>query len=124
MNTKNALNLWVARFARLSPLRVVLVCGFIFYAAVSIDHVYMVNGRYYPEILSTRVNVASNGDAGIAGFTALCGGRGGWEFYNKENGQFMRCTTIITGAWGWPKTYLIENMHQLSVEAQALYGKP
>lgn len=90
--------------------------------AVFIDHLYMVNGDSYPEIFSNRVTVASHGDAGIDGFTALCGGRGGWDFYQKENGRFMRCSTIITGSVTWPTTYLIENANELSAEADALYG--
>lgn len=91
-------------------------CFFTYGVALMMDHLYMVNGSEYPKALSTPVTVLSNGDAGIEGFSDLCNNRGGWDFYNKENGHFMRCTTILTGAFSWPKTYLIENYDQLANE--------
>ena len=88
----------------------------LWYGFIFADHVYMVNGASYPLWASESVTVKSTGDSGIEGFTEMCGGVGGWTFYIKENGSFMRCSTIITGSIGRPKTYLIENYDQLADE--------
>lgn len=93
-----------------------LLCFVTYYLALFIDHLYMVNGKHYPELLSHKVTVVSEGDSGISGLTELCHGRGGWDFFEKDNGTFMRCTTILSGSLAWPTSYLIENYDQLASE--------
>jgi hypothetical protein len=83
------------------------------------DHLYMVNGTSYPVGLSKPVTIKSMGDRGIEGLTELCGGVGGWQFYPKDNGVFMRCKTMVTGSYWRPTTYLIENYDQLASESYA-----
>lgn len=94
-----------------------LACFVTYYSALFIDHLYMVNGKHYPEFLSHKVSVVSKNDSGISGLLELCHGRGGWDFFEKDNGTFMRCTTILSGSLAWPTTYLIENYDQLASES-------
>ena len=95
----------------------ILIAFFVtYYIALILDHLYMVNGRHYPLALAERITVASDSDRGISGLTDICQGKGGWNFYNRDNGNFMRCTTILSGSLTWPKTYLIENYAQLADE--------
>lgn len=88
----------------------------LWYVFVLGDHVYMVNAETYPLWGSESVTIKSTGDSGIEGFTELCGGGGGWTFYGKANGNFLRCSTVFTGSMSRPKTYLIENYDQLADE--------
>ena len=97
-----------------SIFRAVVALLATWYVAVLADHIYMVNSSTYPLWLTQAVTIESAGDAGIEGFSELCGGVGGWDFYQKENGDFMRCSTIFTGSIGRPKTYLIENYNALA----------
>lgn len=102
---------------RLAILPILIAMVVTYYLALFIDHLYMVNGRSYPMALAESITVPSDGDRGISGFMNICGRKGGWEFYDKDNGLFMRCTTIITGSLTWPKTYRIDNYDQLADEA-------
>jgi hypothetical protein len=88
----------------------------LWFVSVTADHLYMVHGATYPVWLSKAVTIKSTGDSGIEGLTELCGGVGGWSFYDKANGHFLRCTTIVTGSLARPTTYLIENYDQLAEE--------
>jgi hypothetical protein len=88
----------------------------LWFLCVLADHLYMLHGATYPAWLSESVTIKSTGDRGIEGFTELCGGVGGWDFYHKENGNFMRCKTILTGSYARPTTYRIENYAQLADE--------
>jgi len=98
-----------------------LVMWFVY---VVYDQLYMLTADTYPVWLSTSVTVKSSGDSGIDGLTELCGGVGGWTFYAKENGVFMRCSTILTGSLGRPTTYLIDNYDQLANESPYGEGHP
>ncbi|MGE8063898.1 hypothetical protein [Pseudomonas sp. NPDC089569] len=107
----------------LSTFQTIIVAAFAcfmaYYGALLIDHLYMVNGKHYPDLLSHKVTVASEGDNGISGLTELCHRRGGWDFFEKDNGTFMRCSTILSGSLAWPTTYKIENYEQLANERSA-----
>lgn len=110
-----------ARFSLKAIIRTALTCLVAYYFALFIDHLFMVNGNHYPVSLSHKVTVVSEGDSGIRGFTELCHGRGGWNFYDKDNGHFMRCSTILSGSLAWPATYLIENYEQLASEPHDIW---
>ena len=104
----------ISRLLNRTILPAFFVCFVAYYIALLSDHLYMVNGNHYPLAMSHRVTVVSEGDRGIGGLTELCHGRGGWDFYDKDNGHFMRCSTILSGSLKWPTTYLIENYEELA----------
>ncbi len=106
----------VHRFSLKAIIGAAFACFMTYYCALFIDHLYIVNGKHYPEILSHKVKVVSEGDSGLSGLTELCHGRGGWDFFEKDNGVFMRCTTILSGSLAWPTTFKIENYDQLADE--------
>lgn len=91
----------------------VIVAFVAYYTALLIDHLIMVNGSVYPRAFSTPVSLPSlDGEDGLDALTDLCNGEGGWVFYEKHNGYFMRCTTILSGSSSWPKTFVITNYDQ------------
>jgi len=91
--------------------------GFVLsYLVILADHLYMVNADTYPQWASEPIVIASDGDGGDKALSALCAKPGGWNYYVKNNGVFMRCSTIITGSTLRPKTYLILNIDQLASE--------
>lgn len=92
---------------------IAFVCAILAFGGVLADHLYMANAETYPEWASEPIVIEPHSDNGIEGISQLCGHRGGWEFYAKVNGVFLRCSTIMTGSLGRPKTYLIKNIDQL-----------
>ena len=93
------------------------LAGFVLsHLAILADHLYMMNAETYPQWASTPIVIESDGDGGDKALSKLCGKPGGWDYYYKQNGVFMRCSTIITGSSWRPKTYLILNIDQLANE--------
>lgn len=95
---------------------ILLVMEMIYFIALMFDHLVMENGSYYPAVFAERISVATNVNGDIGSSTPICDGKGVTMEFDKENGHFMRCATILDGTLTWPKTYLIENYDQLTAE--------
>lgn len=103
-------------------LGIILLIAIAYYTVGTIDQIWMVNGSYYPAFFAERITVPLGDDAGIEGLMGICNSTGGWDFYEKENGYFLRCQTMINGSWTIPKTYLIENAQELFAAVRKVYG--
>ncbi|HIH5043311.1 TPA: hypothetical protein ACYSE6_006608 [Pseudomonas aeruginosa] len=72
------------------------------------DHLYMVNGSYYPTWLATSVTITPEQVGVVGGAESLCHDHGIGDYFQKSNGTFLRC-----GVWsGVPKTFYIENYRE------------